>query len=71
LAKISILKIPETVKSDQTKMRNAQPSLESPLNGGIYLKIPSLEGWRFAAGRVPLFFNFFIAYPWKRTKKIG
>jgi len=44
LAKISILKIPETVKSDQTKMRNAQPSLESPLNGGIYLKIPLLGG---------------------------
>jgi hypothetical protein len=44
LAKISILKIPETVKSDQTKMRNAQPSLESPLNGGIYLKISLLGG---------------------------
>jgi hypothetical protein len=50
LAKISILKIPETVKSDQTKMRNAQPSLESPLNGGIYLKIPFLGGVALCGG---------------------
>ena len=29
----SILKIPETVKSDQTKMRNAHPSLVTPSMG--------------------------------------
>jgi len=38
------------VKSDQTKMRNAQPSLESPLNGGIYLKIPFLGGVALCGG---------------------